>query len=195
MLASFLFGNYTAVTLGNLICENEMSKNFLYFIILLAISGCGTYNSSSKSSKTSIPKTTQIPKPGGNGENWRYLGTTDDGVLVDEINVSSISSTSSAKNTQVFNFEDRKTVILPNQFAYPSNQPRFKYLLSTWQMDCNSKEYLMTTTTLYNESGTKLTRYDYANDSSVKWLKLGSGSFAEMQYNFICLNINRNLGY
>lgn len=172
-------------------------KNRILNLSLIAVlGGCSLLGSNqSKQTKTSIPKTTQIQKPGGTGVNWRYLGTTDDGVLIDEININSISSSVNAQNIQVFNFEDRKTVISPNQFAYPANQPRFKYLLSSWQMNCNTKEYLLTNTTLYNESGIKLIRYNYANDNNVKWLKLGSGSFAEMQFNFICLNVNRNLGY
>ena len=177
---------------------SKMKKN-LYLILLIntLLSGCawfGLNSSSSKPSKTSIPKTPISQKPGGL-DNWRYMGTTDDGTMVDEININSINSGVSSDNTQIFNFVDRKTVTAPNKFAYPSDEPRFKYLISTWQMDCNSKEYLMRTTTLYNESGTKLTAYDYTNDDNVKWLKIGSGSFAQMQYNFICLNINRNLGY
>ena len=136
-----------------------------------------------------------MQKPGGTGDNWRYMGTTDDGTLIDEVNVDSIRSGVSDTNSQIFSFEDRKTVILANKFAYPVNEPHFKYLISSWQINCTSMEYLMKTTTLYNEVGTKLTSYDYNNDNNIKWLKLGSGSFAQMQYNFVCLNINRNLGY
>lgn len=174
-----------------------MKQNCLYLLVLtVTLNSCAWMSSSTnKSAKSSLPKTPQIQKPGGTGDNWRYLGTTDDGVLVDEIDSKSINSGVSSQNTQVFNFQDRKTVVLPNKFAYPSNQPRFKYLISTWQMDCNSKQYLLNTATLFNESGVKLTHYNYANDSDVKWLKLGSGSFADMQYSFICLNTNRNLGY
>ena len=172
-----------------------MRPNTLFLMfIAITISGCAMFGGNSNNS-SKIPKTSQTQKPGGNGENWRYLGTTDDGSLIDEIDVNSISSGASKQNTQVFNFEDRKTEISPGLFPYPTNQPRFKYLISTWQINCNSKEYLLNTATLYNDTGVKLIRYNYANDANVKWLKLGNGSFAVMQYNFICLNTNRNLGY
>ena len=176
-----------------------MKLNSLSLVItILAVSGCAWLSSSSNnksySGRSKLPKV-QIQKPGGSGNNWRYLGTTDDGVVVDEIDINSINGVGGNANTQVFNYQDRKTVVIPNQFSYPSNQPRFKYLLSTWQINCTSKEYILSTTTLYNESGVKLIHYNYANNSDVKWLQLGNGSFAQMQYNFICLNINRNLGY
>ena len=176
-----------------------MKKKFRIILFLnIVVSGCawfGGTGSSYKPSKTNIPKLPQSQKPGGTGDNWRYIGTTDDNSMIDEINVNSINSGVSTNNTQIFNFEDRKTVTAPNKFAYPTNEPRFKYLISSWQINCSTQEYLMRTTTLYNESGTKLTAYDYINDSNIKWLKLGNGSFAHMQYNFVCLNINRDLGY
>ncbi|MBP9743277.1 MAG: hypothetical protein KBD37_07965 [Burkholderiales bacterium] len=174
-----------------------MKYNLFNIIFLISLTGCAWFGGSStsnKSGKTKIPKTAAIQKPGGSGSNWRYLGTTDDGVLVDEVDINSISKNVN-NGTTLSSYQDRKTVILPNKFAYPSNQPHFKYLISTWQMNCDSKEYLLNTVTLYNESGVKLIHYNYANDSDVKWLRLGDGSFANMQYNFICLNNNRNLGY
>ena len=178
----------------------KMKKRLCPILVLnIIISGCAWFGGSStyshKSGETNIPKLPQSQKPGGTSDNWRYMGTTDDSSIVDEININSISSGVSSDNTQIFNFEDRKTVTAPTKFAYPTNEPRFKYLISSWQINCSTKEYLMRTTTLYNDSGTKLTAYDYTNNSNIKWLKLGNGSFAHMQYNFVCLNINRDLGY
>ncbi len=175
-------------------------KLTLIFLMLLisTLSGCGLFSSNTPkktSSSGKVPKVSQIQKPGGDGDTWRYLGTANDGQLVDEINDSSISSGISNNNTQIYNFQDRKTVIAPKKFSYPSNQPHFKYLLSTWQMDCNNKMYLLNSATLYNESGVKIINYNYANDSSVTWLKFTSGNFAQMQYDYICTNKNRNLGY
>ncbi len=179
---------------------NTMKKNLCIILVFnVIVSGCawfgGNNTSSRKLTKTNIPKIPQSQKPGGIGDNWRYIGTTNDNSMIDEINVNSISSGVSSDNAQIFNFEDRKTVTAPNKFAYPTNEPRFKYLISSWQINCSTQEYLMRTTTLYNDTGTKLTAYDYTNNSNIKWLKLGNGSFAQMQYNFICLNINRDLGY
>ena len=55
-------------------------KNRILNLSLIAVlGGCSLLGSNqSKQTKTSIPKTTQIQKPGGTGVNWRYLGTTDD---------------------------------------------------------------------------------------------------------------------
>ena len=177
-----------------------MKSHALYISVIVAtLSGCALFGGSSNnkppSSKTSVPKVPTIQKPGGDGESWRYLGTTNDGLLVDEINDSSISSGISNKNTQVYNFQDRKTVTAPSKFDYPSDQPHFKYLISNWQMDCNNKVYLLNAATLYNESGIKIINYNYSSDSSVTWLKFSSGNFAQMQYDYICLSKNRNLGY
>ena len=180
--------------------RNSISLLLFSLTNVLALSGCAFFGSSSGSNtsaagKVSVPKVPTVAKPGGDSSSWRYLGTTNDGQLIDEINDSSISSGVSSKNTQVYNFEDRKTVVNPNKFAYPKDQPHFKFLLSHWQMDCNNKEYLLGDATLYNESGVKISSSSYSSDNSVTWLKLGSGTFAEMQYAYICQNKNRNLGY
>ena len=174
----------------------------LYSLTLnfLALNGCaffggGSGSKTASSGKVTVPKVPAVAKPGGESSSWRYLGTTNDGQLIDEINDNSISSGVSSKNTQVYNFQDRKTVVNPNKFAYPTDQAHFKFLLSHWQMDCNSKEYLLNDATLYNESGVKISTNSYTSDNSVTWLKLGSGTFAEMQYAYICQNKNRNLGY
>ncbi len=84
----------------------------------------------------------------------------------------------------------------PTKFtAYTTGQPHYKYLISNWQMDCNLKQYLILNTVLYDSSAIELLRYDYTSNTSVKWIKIGSGSLAELQYNYICLNQKRNLGY
>ena len=173
-----------------------MKQNLLFFLVIVSIflNGCAWVGSIGKKSNNIVPKTTLIQKPEGSGNNWRYLGTTDDGVLIDEINVTSIIG-EPITDKQIFSFQDRKTVITPNKFTYPINQPHFKYLISTWKINCITQEYLLDTAILYNESAVKLTQYNYANDINVKWVKLVDSSFAKLQYEFACQNTNRDLGY
>lgn len=179
-----------------------MKQKITYLLLLsLLLNGCAMFGDSPSStkkrttSKSSVPKVPSIAKPGGDNGSWRYIGTTDDGQLIDEINDSSIKANTSKENFQVYNFQDRKTVVTPKQFTYPSGQAPFKYLISTWQMNCSTQEYLLNSATQYNESGALIVKNDYTDNSSIKWLKFTSGSFAGMQYNYICLNKNRNLGY
>lgn len=175
------------------------SLKFFYItalILNLSLSGCALFSSSSSKNKNgsvTVPKVNAVTPPGGTGKNWRYLGLSDDGQLIVEINDNSISPTT---KPQIYNFQDRKTVADPNKFtAYTSGQPHYKFLISNWQMDCNLKQYLIVNATLYDSSAIEQLRYDYTKDDSVKWIKIGSGSLAELQYNYVCLNQKRNLGY
>ena len=148
--------------------------------------------SSSQKKTGKVPKVTTVTPPGGNGKNWRYLDLSDDKQLVSEINDSSITQTN---KPLIYNYQDRKTVVDPNKFtAYVNGQPHYKYLLANWQMDCNSKQYIIVNAVLYNTSAAEQMHYDYSTDNSVKWVKIGSGSIAELQYKYICLNQKRNLG-
>lgn len=162
----------------------------------ISLSGCGWFwgNGSTSSKKHQpLPKVQTVQEPGGNGRNWRYLGLSDDGQLSNEINESSIKSTD---KPLIYSYQDRKTVSNINKFtAYVTGQPHYKFLISNWQMDCNTKQYLILTSTLYDSLGVIQLTYNYNNNDNVRWVKIGSGSLAELQYNYICLNQKRNLGY
>ncbi len=172
-------------------------KNLITIIVLLnSLTGCAWFgysgNSNNYSGKTSIPKIPIIQIPGGNDYSWRYLGTTDNNMVIIEINDNSISS----YEPLIYNFQDRKTIIDINKFAYLNNQPHYKYLISNWQINCGTKpSYLIVNATMYNESGNKIAHYDYIHDDTVRWMLIGTGSIAELQSNYICLNKNRELGY
>lgn len=170
----------------------KTASSFLLFFIL---SNCAFFSSSStkKSNNKPFPRSPNTVVPDGSGDNWRYIGTTNDGTLVVEINNNSITNTKDT--SEIFNFEDRKMVVDPAQFIYPSGQPHFKYLINSWQMDCQNKKYILMSASMYNQAATLLGKYNYANNDDVKWLNFGSGSIAELEYKFVCLNQNRNLGY
>lgn len=166
---------------------------YALIIISSSLNGCAWLSGSPDTTNIKIPKQQAKPIPGGNLINWRYLGTTTDGQLVDEINESSIIK---SQESQIYLYQDRKTVVNPNQFSsYTNGQPHYKYVLSNWQIDCTNQQYLITSAEIYNDVGLQLQIYDYKNNNDVRWLRFGSGSIAELQYNYICLNQNRNLGY
>ena len=160
------------------------------------LNGCAWFSSNNASSKSAgkvkLPKVPALNPPGGTGKTWRYLGTSDDGQLIVEINDSSIHMTES----QIYNYQDRKTVASTTNFtAYLAKQPHYKYLISNWRINCDLQQYIILNTVLYNETAQKLLSYDYTKDNNVKWIKIGSGSLASLQFDYVCLNKNRNLGY
>jgi hypothetical protein len=159
------------------------------------LSSCGLFSfGQTKSHKSrSLPRAPQTKVPDGTGDNWRYIGTTSDGMMIIEINNNTIIPTK--QKVQIFNFSDRKTIADSAQYSYPSGQPHFKYIVNTWQMDCSNKQYLITSAKMYSLAGAILKQYDYSHDDSVKWMSFGSGSIAELEYKYVCLNQNRNLGY
>jgi hypothetical protein len=171
-------------------------QNRLRFFALILLStgftGCALFSSPKRSTRYRIPTTPQAQIPGTTNDNWRYLGTTADGQLIIEINESSITGTSTL---QVYSFNERKTIVDPRTFSYGVNMPRYKYMLSNWQMNCSTLQYIIIAATVYDQYGKKLQGYDYSHDNSVRWLQFGTGSIAQMEYNFICLGQNRNLGY
>ena len=174
--------------------------NFIYCNLLCfsLLTGCAWFGFGGNNSKPSSPGKVKLPyvaslnPPGGTGKTWRYLGTSDDGQLVVEINDASIKMVES----QVYNYQDRKTVVSVTKFtSYLASQPHYKYLISNWKINCDIKQYIILNTYLYNETASKLMSYDYTKDNSVKWIKIGSGSLASLQYDYVCQNKNRNLGY
>ncbi|MCE3269435.1 MAG: hypothetical protein K0R49_1689 [Burkholderiales bacterium] len=174
---------------------NNYLKLYGSLSLLLIVNGCALFDSSQKRSNrpVSVPRVNQIISPGGNDKNWRYLGLSDDGQLIVEINDKSITT---SNRPQVYDYQDRKTVVEPSKFtAYTTGQPHYKFLLSNWQMDCNLKQYLILNTIIYDSSAIELLRYDYTTNNNIKWMKIGKGSLAELQYNYICLNQKRKLGY
>ena len=178
-----------------------MFKNIIYLLILnLLLNGCAWFGSQPSTSgtrrkTTTIPHTKLTQIPYGNGDNWRYLGITPNNSLIDEINSASIKNINSINTPTTISYQDRKTVTLPNKFIYSPNQPHFKYVLSNWQINCITKEYLLSDTTLFDNLGNQISHYHYINNVNVAWLKIEPNSFSQLQFNFICLRINNNLGY
>lgn len=164
--------------------------------LLVFLNGCAwmfSSNHGTSHKKTSLPRAPTIRIPEGSGDNWRYIGTTTDGLIIIELNNNSIQALKNSN--EIFNFEDRKTVVEPTQYTYAAGQPHFKYIINTWQIDCQNKKYLLLTANMFNQAAVSIGKFDYTNNSDVKWLNFGEGSIADLEYKFVCLNQNRNLGY
>ena len=170
-----------------------MKLLYIYVIVIsVFISGCSNVSkpvskSSSNSPINKIPKVPQKILPGGDSDDWRYLGSNSQ--LVAEISESSISL---MKESQVYTFVDRKRVIDPDNFAYTDNVIKYKYILSSWLINCNTKQYKAISASTYSVLGNKIRPIEYKNDS---WHPVIENTISQIQYNYICLGINRNLGY
>lgn len=171
-------------------------KNFLIVIAVFGMSACSSnrspnytksYSGTSSKSKTSIPKVPARVMPGGDSDNWRYLGTTENGNLAIDINESSISN----QQANTYKYQDRKTVVNPSNFAF-NGLPNYRYSLSWWIMNCDSQQYTITSTSLFDAYGKPIKSYYF--DQS-KYSNVTRGTISEKQYNYICNNNYRNIGY
>ena len=107
---------------------NKQTPILLIFALSFTINSCSTTGGSSSysrthkstSKKSSIPKVPPKVMPGGSGDNWRYLGSSDDRLITSEINESSITS------GKINKFQDRKTVVDQNKFNYQNLTPKYK---------------------------------------------------------------------
>ena len=163
----------------------------LIFSTTFYLCGCAVFNKRLSLKKTPVPLVRTIMIPGGNSSNWRYIGTTSIGHIINEIDDSSIKKI----DNQVCTFQDRKTIADINNFTYLNNQPHYKYLISQWLINCQTSEYLLKNVTMYNEQSNIIKFYDYNKDKNIRWLQIGAGSISEAQYKYICQNQDRMIGY
>lgn len=147
-----------------------------------------SYNSTTTTkTKSSLPKVPPRIMPGGDGDNWRYLGRSNNGTIGVEINNDSISS----QDNNQYKFQDRKTIVNPSGYAY-NGTPSYRYSLSWWSLNCSTRQYQITSTALYDNYGKPVTSYNFDQTQSST---ASSGSIAEAQYNYVCNNIKKNVGY
>lgn len=167
----------------------QIYKISILIIVSLGLSNCAT-NSSKKSykpKKSTIPKVPAKQIPGGTTDNWRYLGTSQDGQIAVEISESSISKTANSVK-----FQDRKTLTNTQKNSTSGTIGNYKYSLSWWNMDCSSKQYYINNTAIYDDYGKLLKNYNF---SSTQAITISGGSIAELQYNYVCQGVNRQIGY
>lgn len=166
----------------------QIYKISILIIMSLGLSNCATNSSKSyKTKKSTIPKVPAKQIPGGTTDNWRYLGTSQDGQIAVEISESSISKTANSVK-----FQDRKTLTNTQKNSTSGAIGNYKYSLSWWNMDCSSKQYYINNTAIYDDYGKLLKNYNF---SSTQAITISGGSIAELQYNYVCQGINRQIGY
>ncbi len=165
-----------------------LHKIIIPLTLLTLVSSCALFAGNSnhnKGKKSSLPKASRPQQPGGQGNNWRYLGISDNNQIITEIDNNSIKLIN--QNNLIYYYKDRKTTT-NNQ-----NNLRFEYIISEWNMSCLNKNYILLQDTLYNESGIAIKTDSYQNQNN--WRTIENDSIADAQYQFICNNKNRNLGY
>ena len=175
--------------------KRNSQQSIILIIAISLVSACSSnknpysksYTGSTSKSKNSLPKVPARTTPGGTGDNWRYLGLTSNSPLAIEINESSINKITNNS----YKYQDRKTVVIPAGFSY-SGTPSYYYSLSWWQINCNSKQYATTATTLYDSYGKLIKSYTFNQNQLTA---VTSGSVAETEYNYICNNTYRSVGY
>ncbi|TXI94249.1 MAG: hypothetical protein E6Q33_00245 [Neisseriales bacterium] len=166
----------------------QIYKISILIIVSLGLSNCATNSSKSyKPKKSTIPKVPAKQIPGGTTDNWRYLGTSQDGQIAVEISESSISKTANSVK-----FQDRKTLTNTQKNSTSGTIGNYKYSLSWWNMDCSNKQYYINNTAIYDDYGKLLKNYNF---SSTQAITISGGSIAELQYNYVCQGINRQIGY
>ena len=167
-----------------LIIISVVSSLFITSCSSVKKSNSSTIKSSSSSIVPSVAKKTL---PGGDSDDWRYLGTNAQ--LVIEISESSIEPN---KTPKTYKFVDRKRIIDTDKFKFIDNKQKFKYILSTWIINCDAKQYQSINASIYNDLGVKMKDISYRNNL---WYPIKADTVSQMQYNYVCLGINRNLGY
>ncbi|MDD3266161.1 MAG: hypothetical protein PHC75_03135 [Burkholderiales bacterium] len=172
----------------------KSKKHILIIIFTFTCISCSTSPAKSKSSSSSYSSKSKMPRvpakvlPGGNGDNWRYLGLSYNGSFGVEINDSSINAVGNNK----YSFQERKTIMDTNLYPYPPNSLRYTYSISNWQMNCNNKSYIINSTVLYDQLGKQIKEMPLYSD---KEAQVKSGSIAWQEYNYICNGVGRNIGY
>lgn len=173
----------------------KSKKYILITFVTFTIISCSTSSNnkskatSSYNSKSKIPRVPTRVLPGGNSDDWRYLGLSSDGSFGTEINNASISSISYSK----YSFQERKTIMDTNKYPYyQQNNPKYTYSISNWQINCNSKSYSIKSVTLYDQLGKQIKDTILYSD---KETQINNGSIAWQEYNYICNNVGRNIGY
>ncbi len=175
---------------SNMFRKNKIVNYLLGITIILFLYGCSSYTPPSDISHTK-PQPLKVYKftlPGSSYGDWRYLGITKYNQTSDEINHNSIELI----DNNLYKYQDRKTVVLVSNFTYHTNQPKYKFAISNWEMNCITKQYRITNTILYDTYGNQITKYNF--NSSI-WIKINPHSVSDMQYNYICVHVNNLLGY
>lgn len=179
----------------------KMKNNKLKILIisLLCMLVSCSFN---KKNSVSLPKVNNTASPGGSELNWRYLGMNEKRNISLEIDDNSIKSYSinndnylnESQNIRnsLLTFTDRKTFFDSNLLV---NNKIYKYVISSWVVDCLNEEYLIQDANFYNNKGESLAFYNFREDNSQNWYKVGNDSFSKLQYNYVCFDINRQLGY
>lgn len=180
---------------------NLFKKDYLKLLTIALLLSFLISCSFNKRAFVYLPKVNNVV-PQGSELNWRYLGMNEKRNIAIEIDDNSIKIYSNKDDNYInesqkvkkslFTFIDRKTFFDNNLLV---NNKVYKYIISSWLIDCFNEEYIIQDASFYNNKGESLAFYNFRNDNSQKWYKIGNDSFSKLQYNYVCFDINRQLGY
>jgi hypothetical protein len=170
------------------------AKYIMMGILTAAIISCSTVKPNRKnnnSDKIVLPKVNRINIPGGTNINWHYIGTDIEHNFSTEIDESSIKLI----KDNIYKYTSRKTIFKPSILNYLPQEKKYKYHIANWFFDCDTKEFVLIDLVTYDNLGNQLSTYNYKEKIQLKWNKVGVSTIAEKEYNYICLNEGRNIGY
>lgn len=110
---------------------------------------------------------------------WHNLGVSPNGNILNEIDKLSVR-----RQGSVVTFRDKKTIFNMKKENFLST-PRHKYSINTWQIDCASRTFRLTSVTLFDENSRLVASYLY-NDSQIKPMPVVQNSASYQQMLFVC---------
>ncbi len=176
-------------------------KQLLIIYLLSLLMACASYEKTHIPNKI-LPKARAAKIPEGSGDNWRYIGLTSNNCFLDEIDDRSIKLT----DIMIYQFKDRKTIkkictndinfILTDKANGVNDIKNIKFIIGDWLINCNTKEYLLNSINVYDDSGSIISEASLHKQTK-KWLLIGNNTIALKQYSYICITNNKltNLGY
>jgi len=155
-------------------------KLSIYLGLIVITSSCATGNVTKRSTiPTKNLKRTVVPS--GKNYNWRFLGKNNNYEITDEIDENSVTII----GNNVFQFKERKTFI--NSDPFPEG-----YTINNVKMRCADQTFAIIASNSYNRQGVLVSSKAIDNEEFVDIVK---NSFAFSQYQYVCINKNRTIGY
>lgn len=119
------------------------------------------------------------------GGKWVNMGVSANGNVLHELDTVSIK-----RHGNSVTFTDRKTIEDIGKEHYP-HLPEHKISVNTWEMNCKTKTYRLTSTNIFNAKGKSLLKRSFKEgkkftDNESAPMKIVKGSATEKQQQIVC---------
>lgn len=177
----------------------KLIGNLIILTLSIELSSCAWLFSSNNSdtrhtittNSHQLPHVPAVHIPMGLTNNWHYLATSSDNNIISEIDTNSIKQIT----PNIYQFIERKTIKSMSKLPDNISTNGYKYVINSWQMNCESLSYKLTTSDSYDKLGNKIVNLSLANALNNTWISIPKQSIAYAQYKYICLHVNQDLGY